>query len=136
MHIGPTSEAALELLRRVVGPRADKIQPVDLAEGFISLCQLNGWRPPELEEWTRAVGTDANRRRQRKASRQSIGWGDDTAELGNANDAFLPTDSANDAGPGAGLEQLSRPIHRDEPKVGRNDPCPCGSGKKYKKCCG
>ncbi|NME70338.1 hypothetical protein HHU12_20345 [Flammeovirga aprica JL-4] len=23
----------------------------------------------------------------------------------------------------------------DEPKVGRNDPCPCGSGKKYKKCC-
>lgn len=24
----------------------------------------------------------------------------------------------------------------DSPKVGRNDPCPCGSGKKYKKCCG
>ena len=30
----------------------------------------------------------------------------------------------------------SRTVHRDEPKVGRNDPCPCGSGKKYKKCCG
>ncbi|MFZ5800345.1 MAG: SEC-C metal-binding domain-containing protein [Candidatus Omnitrophota bacterium] len=29
-----------------------------------------------------------------------------------------------------------QPIHRDLPKVGRNDPCPCGSGKKYKKCCG
>ncbi len=28
------------------------------------------------------------------------------------------------------------PITREEPKVGRNDPCPCGSGKKYKKCCG
>jgi uncharacterized protein len=27
-------------------------------------------------------------------------------------------------------------IRRDEPKVGRNDDCPCGSGKKYKKCCG
>ena len=25
---------------------------------------------------------------------------------------------------------------RAEHKVGRNDPCPCGSGKKYKKCCG
>jgi SEC-C motif domain protein len=25
---------------------------------------------------------------------------------------------------------------KDQPKVGRNDPCPCGSGKKYKKCCG
>jgi len=29
-----------------------------------------------------------------------------------------------------------RPIERKAPKVGRNDPCPCGSGKKYKKCCG
>jgi preprotein translocase subunit SecA len=28
------------------------------------------------------------------------------------------------------------PVHRDAPKVGRNDPCPCGSGKKHKKCCG
>ncbi|MBR6471074.1 MAG: SEC-C domain-containing protein [Victivallales bacterium] len=28
------------------------------------------------------------------------------------------------------------PIVRDRPKVGRNDPCPCGSGKKYKHCCG
>lgn len=27
-------------------------------------------------------------------------------------------------------------VRREEPKVGRNDPCPCGSGKKYKHCCG
>jgi preprotein translocase subunit SecA len=27
-------------------------------------------------------------------------------------------------------------IHREHPRVGRNDPCPCGSGKKYKHCCG
>ena len=27
-------------------------------------------------------------------------------------------------------------IRRDQPKAGRNDPCPCGSGKKYKQCCG
>ncbi|MFA5362241.1 MAG: preprotein translocase subunit SecA [Candidatus Omnitrophota bacterium] len=28
------------------------------------------------------------------------------------------------------------PVKLSQPKVGRNDPCPCGSGKKYKKCCG
>lgn len=28
------------------------------------------------------------------------------------------------------------PFIRESPKIGRNDPCPCGSGKKYKKCCG
>ena len=27
-------------------------------------------------------------------------------------------------------------VKNEEPKVGRNDPCPCGSGKKYKQCCG
>jgi hypothetical protein len=27
-------------------------------------------------------------------------------------------------------------IKHTNPKTGRNDPCPCGSGKKYKKCCG
>ena len=29
-----------------------------------------------------------------------------------------------------------RPIVRTSPRIGRNDPCSCGSGKKYKKCCG
>ena len=29
-----------------------------------------------------------------------------------------------------------KPVVNDGPKVGRNDPCPCGSGKKYKNCCG
>lgn len=30
---------------------------------------------------------------------------------------------------------INAPVRREAPKVGRNDPCPCGSGKKYKKCC-
>jgi preprotein translocase subunit SecA len=32
-----------------------------------------------------------------------------------------------------GFDDVSRPIRKN--KIGRNDPCPCGSGKKYKKCC-
>jgi len=35
-----------------------------------------------------------------------------------------------------GSEQTPKPVTREEDKVGRNDPCPCGSGQKYKKCCG
>ncbi len=31
---------------------------------------------------------------------------------------------------------IPEPYRRTEPKVGRNEPCPCGSGKKYKRCCG
>jgi preprotein translocase subunit SecA len=35
-----------------------------------------------------------------------------------------------------GDDAVVKTVRRDEPKVGRNDPCPCGSGKKYKKCHG
>ncbi|NLW85909.1 MAG: hypothetical protein GXY38_03445, partial [Planctomycetes bacterium] len=45
-------------------------------------------------------------------------------------------DSAAQQMPGPGESQKVQTITREEPKVGRNDPCPCGSGKKYKKCCG
>lgn len=32
--------------------------------------------------------------------------------------------------------ERKKPVRRTQKKIGRNDPCPCGSGKKYKKCCG
>jgi preprotein translocase subunit SecA len=35
-----------------------------------------------------------------------------------------------------GEESAPQPVQRKGGKIGRNDPCPCGSGKKYKKCCG
>ncbi|MFZ0750891.1 MAG: SEC-C metal-binding domain-containing protein, partial [Pyrinomonadaceae bacterium] len=44
-----------------------------------------------------------------------------------------PNQGATAAGEEAGK---TKTIVRDQPKVGRNDPCPCGSGKKYKKCHG
>ena len=37
---------------------------------------------------------------------------------------------------GSGEEARPKVEQRRVKKVGRNDPCPCGSGKKYKKCCG
>ncbi len=42
---------------------------------------------------------------------------------------FVTSNQGGNAGP-------KKPARRDASKVGRNDPCPCGSGKKYKKCCG
>jgi len=47
------------------------------------------------------------------------------------NQVFVETDKA--AKP---KEELEPQVTQATPKVGRNDPCPCGSGKKYKKCCG
>jgi preprotein translocase subunit SecA len=53
--------------------------------------------------------------------------------------------AASDGGGGEGVpdqanvperENKQETVRRAQPKVGRNDPCPCGSGKKYKNCCG
>ncbi|MBI3939523.1 MAG: preprotein translocase subunit SecA [Acidobacteria bacterium] len=43
---------------------------------------------------------------------------------------------AEDAAAQGGSDAPVRTVQRSAPKVGRNDPCPCGSGKKYKKCHG
>ncbi len=53
---------------------------------------------------------------------------DDSASAGRGN---MPG-----AAPKAEKTGKQETIRRDMPKVGRNDPCPCGSGKKYKNCCG
>ena len=34
------------------------------------------------------------------------------------------------------IHELAKPVQRDQPKVGRNELCPCGSGKKFKRCHG
>jgi preprotein translocase subunit SecA len=39
-------------------------------------------------------------------------------------------------GESEGGDSRQKTVRRQADKVGRNDPCPCGSGKKYKKCCG
>ncbi len=44
-----------------------------------------------------------------------------------------PTAASGGAGDGT---VTAKPVVRTSPKIGRNDPCPCGSGLKYKKCCG
>jgi preprotein translocase subunit SecA len=37
---------------------------------------------------------------------------------------------------GGGQQPIQQTVRRNGRKIGRNEPCPCGSGKKYKKCCG
>lgn len=54
-------------------------------------------------------------------------------------DEPVPTGSGQDVPAQAAVPQRQHKqetVRREAPKVGRNDPCPCGSGKKYKHCCG
>ncbi|MDP6629637.1 MAG: preprotein translocase subunit SecA [Kiritimatiellia bacterium] len=70
-----------------------------------------------------------------------LGAGGAAPPVGMPPPAGLPPQGAPPAGlpggppPGA-MPGVSNTVHRDAEKVGRNDPCPCGSGKKFKKCHG
>jgi len=61
-------------------------------------------------------------------------------EVSHNNNATIKKDMfrrENVHGTAAAPEQRREPVRKTEAeKIGRNDPCPCGSGKKYKKCCG
>ena len=57
------------------------------------------------------------------------------AARATASQKALPTQAKQVEG-AAQSNQTLEPVKRDKNKVGRNDPCPCGSGKKYKNCCG
>jgi len=54
--------------------------------------------------------------------------------------SVMPTEAGGSAPGGEGGSEFKLPagvtIRRQMPKVGRNEPCPCGSGKKFKQCCG
>ena len=70
------------------------------------------------------------RAQARHASVSALGGGTAAAEP-----AARPA-SPQEAAMQAALSRKPEPVRRDVPKVGRNEPCPCGSGKKYKHCHG
>jgi preprotein translocase subunit SecA len=89
--------------------------------------------------WLRAAAGESAAPVRRPAPRRTAPMtfsapGDGGAFFGSARDgAAAGTPAPARTG---GDDAPVKTVRRDEPKVGRNDPCPCGSGKKYKKCHG
>ena len=80
---------------------------------------------PELFEPLRAIG---------EMERDAEGWDDACIALGASLVGIR--DYFRAGGWREAFEEVQKPFVREGPKVGRNDPCPCGSGRKFKKCCG
>ena len=70
------------------------------------------------------------RQRREEAARQKLAFQHAEASVLSEGEPSAEAQSAQSAG------ATQQPVVRDAPKVGRNDPCPCGSGKKYKQCHG
>ena len=100
-----------EVARRVL---LDDPDLYDLQRALVPACTLTGQDFPELEQWRKEI--EENTRRK----------------------PFLyepAPDTTPRTAPAPPPPRPLTPFMKTDKKVGRNDPCPCGSGKKFKKCC-
>ena len=63
-------------------------------------------------------------------------WTQQTAHHAEAKNTGSEIARQQRASESAQTSGTTAPIRNSEPKIGPNDPCPCGSGQKFKKCCG
>lgn len=135
-----TTEGLDAVHRLIVEDRYDP-QMADLREMLLIVGTMVGYEPPEGPRWREEIAReDAERERRlrtfsgvmRDASMFRENWRRDG--YGSWSDPELDRSAVTAI---ADLRDLAAvaPVRRTDPKVGRNDPCPCGSGKKYKKCC-
>ena len=131
--------AAVEPIRQMVVDSDEDLTPdeMDLKSRLVASCTVMGATFPEYEQWYKDAVENAwgwgsvERKRIRDNFREDVGneesndedWDDDKLEDDGFDDEVLFD------------EPDVLPISSRTPPVGRNDPCPCGSGKKYKKCC-
>jgi len=136
----PKNPATLEFVRQrnLREPEDTPIEQLDLL--LTAVATMAGWDFPERAE--RRVQAIAEEERM-----QQLGQNEDESyeairrsvladlSVQEATDLILGAESDNDDDDFRD-EEPEVPFVRETPKIGRGDPCPCQSGKKYKKCCG
>jgi hypothetical protein len=126
----------IEAARRLLVGRELDFEGRGLRDYLLETCTLTGERFPEYDEWLAASRAEKEAHRKRVEELR----GDPTRLLMYAVEKLTGRKAADVPGaesrrpPIAPLAQPRRPEGRR--KVGRNEPCPCGSGKKFKMCCG
>ena len=117
------AEEGIEPVREMVQRRAYDSMSTDLMRKLVAVSTVLGVTFPEYPSWKRESEEKlAQQERRMKVMRGFF---------------QAPAKPASKTSPARGdfLERKPAPLLRTEKQVSRNDPCPCGSGKKFKKCC-
>jgi SEC-C motif len=106
-----------------------EMESTDIMEVLYAINVIRGKSTPEMDEW-RNILTEINEITFKMMSGEiDIPFTDEEFEDEDYFDGDEESQIKTDFHTGF------TPFVRAETKIGRNDPCPCGSGKKYKKCC-
>ena len=134
-------QKAVEPVRKLIRSQLLDGDLSHLRDYLVETCTILEERFPEYDEWQAAGKLEREERRKQVDSVKddptaALAWA-----LGRAKDYF-PSDEPEDQKerlPASNRPSFNEPLldrsEADAKRVGRNDPCPCGSGKKYKKCC-
>ena len=140
-----TDEAALARLRDIVNAGTWEKSFLNLDEDAAALFMMLGKELPEMQRWeARIADTEARRAERMKEMSKLFRGGKAASRRASAeqpewDEPVPPWEASQLDQPTRQTEapvEVTMPIKRNMPKVGRNDSCPCGSGKKFKKCCG
>jgi hypothetical protein len=121
------AEEGIEPAREIVQRRAYDPASGDLMRKLVAVSTVLGVTFPEYPVWKREA--EEKLAKQERRMKEMRGFLQAPAK------PPLPPKPAPAKGRDDFLERKPAPFLRTEKPVGRNDPCPCGSGKKFKKCC-
>ncbi|MFC1762972.1 YecA family protein [Planctomycetota bacterium] len=123
------SPKGIEEGRKLLLGRTPDFESQDLRNCLLETCAMMGQRFPEYDEWT------AVQRKERKRHNQRIEELKDNP-VGLLKYTFEKFKESKKESPDSSPTNSSQQaIAQDNQKVGRNAPCPCGRGRKFKKCC-
>ena len=136
----PDDAATLESVRQLILSRPSDAPIEALDAQLATVATMADWDFPEHAEWrAQAIAQEEKMRRfedRDESVEATIRTGmiagldfREASKLALGPDYREPEDWDSDDAP-------ALPFIRETPKVGRNDPCPCQSGKKFKQCCG
>jgi hypothetical protein len=124
----------IELARQYVLSAPNRRSPLEFLADLVLVSRMLGVSFPEFELWAEAVRFEQAHRRE---------WDDDNSVFSLMDESLLDefdddsswVDEESDEVDYAIDDRQTGTIIHESPKIGRNDLCPCGSGRKYKKCC-
>jgi hypothetical protein len=145
------SLAGLDQSRQLIGDFQEDVEVLYLCETLIATAVMNGVTLPEETAWRALIKAREDRRLalgQIKSADEMLRemherWMATGNSFATEDGAVGEHDDENEDWNALPPSETYPPFHPNRlvpirnaaPKIGRNDPCPCGSGKKYKKCC-
>jgi hypothetical protein len=125
--LGQFADEGIEPVREMVQRWAYDPMSSDLMRKLVAVSTVLGVTFPEYPIWKR----EAEERLAKQEGRMKEMW----SFMQAPQQPALPSQAAPAKERDDFLEREPAPFLRTQKQVGRNDPCPCGSGKKFKKCC-